>query len=94
MNDEMKAYAIGDPDEGMLIIFAPSRGQAKSVGVCTSECGDLEYLEIYCRREPRADKFYQEMSDKSNRKNKLTPFAIYWRENFEFYRSIGWEQYE
>lgn len=58
----MKAYIVQDKDEygGATVVFAESRGAARSAAMNTETCDGLEYMEIRATRAPAMDQFYKE----------------------------------
>lgn len=57
----MKAWCVCDKHEsyGAEIVFAETRGKARSLALATDCCSDTHFLDIEVRREPKADKYYK-----------------------------------
>ena len=45
------------------IVFAETRGKARSVAMHTDACEDVSFIEIYIRRVPQMDKYYRGLSE-------------------------------
>ena len=57
----MKAWLVKDKDEFCAeIIFAETRGKAKSLAKYTDACWDSRFIDIEATREPLLDKYYKE----------------------------------
>jgi hypothetical protein len=77
---ELKAWAAGDSEVGMAIVFAKTARLARMAASDTDECGNLPYIEVRVTREPRADKMA----------NEVGRGIMSWEKYGEFYRSLGW----
>lgn len=57
----MKAWVVKAKNEFCAtVVFAETRGKAKSIAMYTDACEDVAFCDIEVRREPQADKFYKE----------------------------------
>lgn len=57
----MKAWLVKDPDEfRATVVFAETRGRARALAMATDACEDVDFCDIYVRREPQADKLYKD----------------------------------
>lgn len=57
----MKAWLVKEKDEfSAEVVFAETRGKAKSLARYTDACWDTAFVNIQATREPTIDKFYQE----------------------------------
>lgn len=55
----MKAWIVNEKYEtASAVVFAETRGKAKSLALCTSCCKDASNIEV--RRVPQMDKYYVE----------------------------------
>ena len=56
----MKAWLVREKDEFCAaVVFAETRGKAKSLARCTDACEDADFLRIEVRRLPDIDKYYR-----------------------------------
>lgn len=91
----MKAYVVRDKNESCLatVVFAETRGKAKSRAQATETCEDTDFIDIECRRVPELDNYYKPgktemnwecMEDRVALVKELgfhcSPEAIYWLE--------------
>lgn len=59
--DSVKAwFATETVNFGATVVFAETRGKAKSLALCTSCCEDVNFCDIEVRRAPQMDKYYAE----------------------------------
>ena len=57
----MKAWLVRDKHEFCAeVVFAETRGKARSLALSTDCCEDANFTDIEVRREPDADKYYKE----------------------------------
>ena len=57
----MKAWIVQPKDEGYAgIVFAETRGKAKSIALSLDGFEDAQFTDIEVRRVPYADKYYKE----------------------------------
>lgn len=57
----MKAWLVRVKDESCAtVVFAETRGKAKSLALSTETCEDASFCDIEVRREPQMDKYYKE----------------------------------
>lgn len=58
----MKAWLVQDKWDcyGSEIVFAETRGKARSLALSTDCCSETKFLDVDVRRQPRADKYYKE----------------------------------
>ena len=58
----MKAWLVQDKNDfyGAEIVFAETRGKAKSLALATDSCSETNFLVIEVRRAPSADKYYRD----------------------------------
>ena len=57
----MKAWFVREKGEYCAtIVFAETRGKAKSMALTTDCCGDANFCDIEVRRVPQADKYYKD----------------------------------
>lgn len=59
----MKAWLVRNKDAdycGAEVVFAETRGKARSVAMATDCCSESRFTDIEVYREPIADKYYQE----------------------------------
>ena len=57
----MKAWLAKDKDEfSATVVFAETRGKAKSVAMSTEACEDVDFCDIEIQRVPQMDKYYKE----------------------------------
>lgn len=55
----MKAWIVREKDKFCAtVVFAETRGKAKSLALSTDCCEDARFTDIEVRREPQADKYY------------------------------------
>ena len=58
---KMKAWLAKDKDEfSATVVFAETRGKARSIAMRTETCEDVDFCNIYIRRVPQIDKYYKE----------------------------------
>lgn len=59
--DKLKAYRAWDESECLFttVVFAKSRGEAKSLAMRTDACEDAEFINIRVRRSPELDECYR-----------------------------------
>ena len=56
----MKAWLVREKDEfEAAVVFAETRGQAKTIALHTDACEDADFLSIEVRRAKEADKYYK-----------------------------------
>lgn len=55
----MKAYAVATDEGYSTVIFAETRGKARSVAMHTSTCEDIDFIKIKPYRVPQFDKCYR-----------------------------------
>lgn len=72
----MKAWLVRDRHEpyGAGVVFAKTRGKARSLALCTDCCSESRFLDVEVRREPSADKYYKDgkwQLDWDNPKDKI-----------------------
>ncbi len=57
----MKAWLVRIKDEFCAtVVFAETRGKAKSLAMLTTACEDAGFCDIEVKREPQMDKYYVE----------------------------------
>lgn len=57
----MKAWMVSSRYEGGAeVVFAETRGKARSIALCTECCEDVSFIDIEVRRMPQADKYYED----------------------------------
>ena len=57
----MKAWLVRVKDEFCAeVVFAETRGKARSLALCTDCCDGATFTDIEVRRMPNADKYYKE----------------------------------
>lgn len=57
----MKAWLVNEKDSKYAtVVFAETRGKAKSYALYTDACEDADFCNIEARRKPRLDKYYKE----------------------------------
>ena len=57
----MKAWLITVDDQfGATVVFAETRGKAKTIAMATDCCDDCRFCDIRVRRLPEADVLYEE----------------------------------
>ena len=57
----MKAWLVREKDEyGATVVFAETRGKARSLAQHTEACEDANFCDIEVRRMPDIDKYYTE----------------------------------
>lgn len=57
----MKAWVVREKDEYCAeVVFAETRGKAKSLALRTEACEDANFTDIEVHREKSADKYYKE----------------------------------
>ena len=55
----MKAYLVREKDEFCAtVVFAETRGKAKSMALSTECCEDADFCNIEVHRQPQLDKYY------------------------------------
>lgn len=60
----MKAWMVSVPDEwGSTVVFAETRGKARSIAMHTETCADCEFIDIEVRRKPQLDKYYRGLNE-------------------------------
>ena len=58
----MKAWLVQDKWDcyGAEIVFAETRGKARSLALSTDCCSETDFLDVDVRRQPNADKYYKD----------------------------------
>lgn len=57
----MKAWLVQEKDEcRATVVFAETRGKARSIAMSTDACEDADFCDIEVRRVPNMDKYYKE----------------------------------
>ncbi len=58
----MKAWLVRDKYDcyGAEVVFAETRGKARSLALSTDCCSETRFLDVEVHREPSADKYYKE----------------------------------
>ena len=57
----MKAWLVKDKNEFCAtVVFAETKGKAKSVAMHTEACEDVDFCDIAIHRVPQMDKYYKE----------------------------------
>lgn len=57
----MKAWLVKDKDKcAATVVFAETRGKARSTAMATDACEDVAFCDIEVRRVPSIDKYYKE----------------------------------
>ena len=58
----MKAWIVQDKWDcyGAEIVFAETRGKARSLASATYCCSETDFLDVDVRRQPNADKYYKD----------------------------------
>lgn len=57
----MKAWLVREKDEfAATVVFAETRGKAKSLALSTDACEDVAFVRIEVSRMKEADKYYRE----------------------------------
>ena len=55
----MKAWLVREKDQFCAtVVFAETRGKARSMALATDCCEDADFCDIEVRREPQLDKYY------------------------------------
>lgn len=58
---KVKAWLAKDKNEfHATVVFAETRGKAKSIAMCTEACEGVDFCNIYIERVPQIDKYYKE----------------------------------
>lgn len=58
---KVKAWLAKDKNEfHATVVFAETRGKAKSIAMRTEACEDVDFCNIYIERVPQIDKYYKE----------------------------------
>ena len=86
-NRELKAYVVRDNwGDFSVLVFAAGRGQAKSMAFGIEAFCDGEYIDMRCRREPRADGLVTEFGE--------GPLATCTTKELRLMRQLGWFEIE
>jgi hypothetical protein len=57
----MKAWLVRKEGEFCAtVVFAETRGKARSMAMSTEVCEDAEFVDIEVRRKPQMDKYYED----------------------------------
>lgn len=57
----MKAWLVRERDEfSATVVFAETRGKARSLAMCTEACEGAKFIDIEVSRQPQMDKHYKE----------------------------------
>lgn len=57
----MKAWLVREKDsEYATVVFAETRGKARSLAMATDACEDADFCDIEVSRKPSMDKYYKE----------------------------------
>lgn len=57
----MKAWLVREKDEfRATVVFAETRGKARSIAMSTDACEDADFCDIEVRRQPQLDKYYKD----------------------------------
>ena len=57
----MKAWLVREKDgECATVVFAKTRGKARSLAMATDACEDADFCDIDVRRKPSLDKYYKQ----------------------------------
>lgn len=57
----MKAWLVRNKDKYCAtVVFAETRGKARSLALRTDCCEDCDFCDIQVTRQPKADKYYKE----------------------------------
>lgn len=57
----MKAWLVKEKDaDSAEVVFAETRGKARSLAKATDACSEADFVDIEVRRMPQADKYYKE----------------------------------
>lgn len=57
----MKAWLVSEKGEfRATVVFAETRGKARSIAMSTDACEDIGFCDIEVRRLPNIDKYYKE----------------------------------
>ena len=60
----MKAWIVRVPDEWCsTVVFAETRGKARSIAMHTDTCEDCKFIDIEVRRIPHMDKYYRGLNE-------------------------------
>lgn len=63
----MKAWIVKEKDEfGASVVFAETRGKARSIAKDADVCEDANFCDIEVRRAPQMDKYYKEGKKEMN----------------------------
>lgn len=59
MREVVKAWRVKEKyTPYATVVFAETRGKAKSLALCTDACQDADFCDIETYREPQLDKYY------------------------------------
>lgn len=57
----MKAWLVREKDEFFAtVVFAETRGKARSIAMHTEACEDVDFCDIEVTRKPQLDKYYSD----------------------------------
>lgn len=57
----MKAWLVREKDEfAATVVFAETRGKARSLAMHTETCEDVSFCDIEVCRQPQLDKYYED----------------------------------
>ena len=74
---QMKAWLVREKDEfAATVVFAETRGKAKSLAMHTEVCEDVDFCNIDVYRRPNLDKYYSEGKKEMNWWNSKDRIAL------------------
>ena len=73
----MKAWRVSSKyGEFSTVVFAETRGKAKSLALATDACEDADFCEIEVRREKDLDKYYRDGKNEMHWDNPMDRIAL------------------
>ena len=73
----MKAWLVRKKDEFCAtVVFAETRGKARSLAMSTEACEDTDFCDIEAYRKPQMDKYYEEGKKEMNWFNPKDQIAL------------------
>lgn len=79
----MKAWVVSIKDNfEATVVFAETRGRAKSLALSTDACEDAEFCDIEIRRLPKMDKYYKKGKTEMSWDNQQDRLALVKECNF------------
>ena len=92
----MKAWLVTAKEEcNNTVVFAETRGKARSIAMSTDCCEDEDFLDIEVRRAPQIDKYYKKGKVEMDWENPKDHIALVKELNFRCdYSYLEWEDCE